>query len=57
MKTIEFEDALDDLLLDRHDTTPAYTLSSSPTSQSEEPDSDGSQLSTSSCQREEGDSD
>lgn len=54
-KSIEFEDALDDILLDRHDTTPVYTLSSSSNSQSEEPDSDHG--STPSCQREEGDSD
>ncbi|KAH3893493.1 hypothetical protein DPMN_017640 [Dreissena polymorpha] len=53
-KSIKFEDALDDILLDRHDTTPVYTLSSSSNSQSEEPDSDGS---TPSRQREEGDSD
>ncbi|KAH3800033.1 hypothetical protein DPMN_153658 [Dreissena polymorpha] len=52
-KATEFEDALDDLLLDRHDTTPVYTLLSSSTRQSEEPVSDGSQLSTPSCQREE----
>ncbi|KAH3877563.1 hypothetical protein DPMN_001438 [Dreissena polymorpha] len=54
-KSIEIEDALDDNLLDRHDTTPVYTLSSSSNSQSEEPDSDHE--STPSCQREEGDSD